>query len=331
VSVDLGAGDEPAYVLTQLVGPVAVGDRVVVNTTAVDLGLGTGGWHVVHWNLARDAWSGNERGHTMKLRYTSLQTDVRSAEELHAEIADVASVSGMPVVVAPLHSQLAGISVAFKHLRPDATLVYVMTDGASLPIAISELVWQLRERSLLDATVTCGQAFGGDHEAVSLHSALAIAKHVARADAVIVAMGPGSAGTGTRLGFSGIELGSVLDATVALGGIPIAALRLSHADPRGRHRGVSHHSVTALLTATRSRVRIAVPEASWRDVCAALVDGELDPADRHEMIPVAPIGIVELMTAKGLHVESMGRPAAVDPVLFEAAAAAGVVAARALP
>jgi len=27
-----------------------------VNTTAVDLGLGTGGWHIVHWNLARDGW-----------------------------------------------------------------------------------------------------------------------------------------------------------------------------------------------------------------------------------------------------------------------------------
>ena len=45
-----------AYVLTQLTGPVAAGERVVVNTTAVDLGLGTGGWDVVHWNLAREAW-----------------------------------------------------------------------------------------------------------------------------------------------------------------------------------------------------------------------------------------------------------------------------------
>jgi hypothetical protein len=331
ISVDLGAGDEPAYVLTQLVGPVAVGDQVVVNTTAVELGLGTGGWHVVHWNLARQSWSGEERGHVMKLRYTSLQADVRSAEERYPELADIASISAMPVVAASLHSQLAGVAVAFKHLRPDARLVYVMTDGGSLPIAISELVWQLRERSLLDATVTCGQAFGGDHEAVSLQSALAIARHVERADAVVVAMGPGSAGTATRLGFSGIELGSVLDATVGLGGIPIAALRLSRADPRERHRGVSHHSITALLTATRSRVRIAVPEGSWSDVCAALIDYELDPAGRHEMIPVAPIGIIELMASFGLHVDSMGRPAAVDPVLFEAAAAAGVVAARALP
>jgi hypothetical protein len=331
VSVDLGSGPEPAYCLTQLTGSVVVGDRVVVNTTAVELGLGTGGWHVVHWNLSRDSWSGSELGHLMKLRYTSLQVDVVAGEEKYPELGDVTDVGGMPVVAAPLHSQVAGVAVAFKHARPDARLVYVMTDGASLPIVISDLVWELRERSLIDATITCGQAFGGDHEAVSLHSALAIARHVEHADAVVVAMGPGSAGTATRLGFSGIGLGSVLDATVGLGGMPIAALRVSRADPRERHRGVSHHSITALLTATRSRVRVAVPEASWSDACAALIDFELDPAGRHEMVPVPPIGIVELMEAHGLHIDSMGRAAAIDPVLFEAGAAAGILAARALP
>ena len=56
VEVDLGAGPERAYVLTELTGTVAAGDRAVVNTTAVELGLGTGGWHVVHWNLAREEW-----------------------------------------------------------------------------------------------------------------------------------------------------------------------------------------------------------------------------------------------------------------------------------
>jgi hypothetical protein len=331
VTVELGDGPENAYVLTQLTGPVAVGDRVVVNTTAVDLGLGTGGWHVVHWNLARDAWSDGAAGHLMKVRYTSLQVDVVGAEEKHPELTEVCDIADTPVVVAPLHSQLAAVAVAFKHLRADARLVYVMTDGAALPIAISDLVWELKERSLIDATVTCGQAFGGDHEAVSLASALAIARHVEEADAIIVAMGPGSAGSATRLGFSGIEVGAVLDAVVGLDGIPIAALRLSGADPRERHRGVSHHSVTTLLTATRSRVRVAVPDEAWDEIRAALVDIELDPAGRHEMVRVSPIGIVDLMRGHGLDISSMGRPAASDPVLFEAAAAAGVLAARALP
>src|SRR5262249_18281942 len=187
VRVDLGTGPEPSYVLTQLTGPVALGDRVVVNTAAVELGLGTGGWHVVHWNLARDEWSQTSGGHLMKVRYTSLQADVASAEECHPEIADVTSIRGLPVLAASLHSQLAPIAVAIKHGRPDARVVYVMTDGASLPIAISDLVHELRSRGLLDATITCGQAFGGDHDAISLQSALAVAKVIERADVAIVA------------------------------------------------------------------------------------------------------------------------------------------------
>ena len=80
-------GDRRAYVLTELIGPVAVGDRVVLNTTAVDLGLGTGGWDVVHWNLAREAWSQPGRGGVLKLRYTSLQVDVGAAEGLKHDSA----------------------------------------------------------------------------------------------------------------------------------------------------------------------------------------------------------------------------------------------------
>src|SRR5215831_19063098 len=118
-----------------------------------------------------------------------------------------------------------------------------MTDGAGLPLAMSDLVADLRERDLVDATVTCGHAFGGDYEAVSVYSALAVARHVAGADAAVVAMGPGIVGTGTRLGFSGIEAGPILDAATGLGGDPIACLRISFADERPRHQGVSHHTL----------------------------------------------------------------------------------------
>src|SRR5438445_10516136 len=105
---------EPAIVLTQLTGPVAPGDEVVVNTTAVELGLGTGGWHVVHWNLAGEPPRRAEpapprRAAGMKLRYTSLQVGVESAES-----ADIADVGGMPVVAAGLHSQLAAVAGGFK-------------------------------------------------------------------------------------------------------------------------------------------------------------------------------------------------------------------------
>jgi len=329
VEVDLGDGPEPAYALTRLIGPVTVGDRVVVNTTAVELGLGTGGWHVVHWNLSREEWREPGPGHVMKARYTSLQADVGSAEEREASLADAESVGGMPVVAAGLHSQVPAVAVAFKEAAPAARLVYVMTDGAGLPLALSDMTAALTARGLIDATVTCGQAFGGDHEAVSVFSALVVARHVAGADAVVVAMGPGVVGTGTRLGFSALEVGPVLDAAVALGGAPLACLRASFADPRPRHRGVSHHSATTLRLACRSRVTIPLPlvggheEARLRaDLAAAGLDA------RHDIVAVKAPDVLALFARHGLAVSSMGRPAAADPVLFACAAAAGTLAAE---
>src|SRR5262245_49540867 len=208
VEVDLGEGPERAYALTQLTGPVGLGDRVVVNTTAVELGLGTGGWHVVHWNLERHEWHERGPGHIIKGRYTSIQADVGSSEEQLESLAEVTSIDGLPVVAAALHSQVPAVAAAFNARAPGARLAYVMTDGAGLPLAMSDLVASLRTRGLLHTTITCGHAFGGDFEAVSIYSALAVARHAAGADAAVVAMGPGIVGTNTRLGFSGMEVGT---------------------------------------------------------------------------------------------------------------------------
>ncbi len=326
VEVDLGAGPERAYVLDQLTGSVAAGDRVVVNTTAVDLGLGTGGWHFVHWNLERDAWEEPGPGHILKARYTSLQVDVGSTEEhLDAELAGRTSIDGMPVVVAALHSQLPAVAVTIRALRPDARIAYVMTDGAALPLALSDLVAELRDRSLLDATITCGHAFGGDYEAVTVFSALAIARHVAAADVAIVVMGPGIVGTNSSLGFTGIEMGSILDAATGLGGVPIACLRASFADPRERHQGISHHAVTTLTLATRSRVVVPVPAVHGVVEQTLLTDlAECGIDTRHTVETVEIPDVLALFADHHLHVTSMGRPAADDPVLFQCAAAAGV-------
>ncbi len=324
VEVDLGLGPEKAYVLTKLIGPVAMGDRVVVNTTAVDLGLGTGGWHFVHWNLSRDEWLEPGPGHIMKLRYTSLQADTGSTEEHLDEIASAhTSIDGLPVVATPLHSQVPAVVLAIRSVKPDARIAYVMTDGAALPVAFSDLVAEMCDRDLLTTTISAGQAFGGAHEAVTVHSALAIARHQVDADVAVVAMGPGIVGTDSTLGYTGIEVGAVLDATTGLGGRPIACLRASAADPRARHQGVSHHTVTALTIATRSRVWVPVPNGPHADSLRAdLVAGGI--AERHEIINVDVPDVITLMDDAGLRVTSMGRPAAEDPMLFLGAAAAGV-------
>lgn len=323
VDTDVGR----AFALTQLIGPVAVGDRLVLNTTAVDLGLGTGGWHVVHWNLRRDSWEEPGPGHIMKLRYTSLQVDTGAGEEAPAYPdldppsgptsspgRPLPSLEGLPVVVGSLHSQVAPIAVALRNAAPTTRITYVMTDGAALPLALSDLVASMRVAGLLTSTITAGHAFGGDLEAVSVPSALLLASEVTAADAVIVAMGPGVVGTGSQLGTTAVEVAAVLDAVAALGGRPVAALRMSDGDPRPRHQGVSHHSRTA-LDLTRSSVLVASPaEGAFAH-------------DRHQVRVVEPPDVSALLASAGLSVTTMGRGPAEDPLFFAAAGAAGTLAA----
>ena len=308
-------GEERAYVLTQQVGTVAVGDEVVFNTTAVDLGLGTGGWHVVHWNLARREWSAPGPGHIMKVRYTSLQTDTGATEETVDPGTDL---GGVPVVACTLHSQVPIVAAAFLDRRPDARVAYVMTDGAALPMALSDLVVRMREVGLVHVTITAGHAFGGDREAVSVPSALVIAAAVERADLVIVAMGPGVVGTDSALGTTAVEAAHVLDSVAALGGRPILCVRASGADARPRHRGASHH-VSTVLRLTRSPVEVAtVPGAEIDD-------------HRHDVRVAEVPDVPALLAARGIAVRSMGRGPADDPLFYAAAGAAGALAAASPP
>ncbi len=301
--------DARAYAVTQLSGTCAIGDRVVLNTTAVELGLGTGGWHVVHWNLARDELVEPGPEHIMKLRYTSLQFDAGTDELGHPEVDR--PLDGVPVAVCSVHSQVATVAAAFAHAAPQRRLVYVMTDGASLPIAMSDLVRAMSDKGLIAGTVTAGHAFGGDLEAVTVASALGLAAHVLHADAVVVGMGPGVVGTGTRLGTTGIEVAPILDTVDALGGNAVLCVRASDGDHRDRHRGISHHTRTVLSLA--HTVPLAAPEPDE----VAELDGL-----RIVRPPEGPAA-AELFEQLDLHVTTMGRTVDEDPMFFAAAAAAG--------
>jgi hypothetical protein len=311
--------DSRAYVLVDLIGEVAQGDQVVVNTTAVELDLGTGGWHVVHWNLARDRWLQPGPGHVMKLRYTSSQLDSGAAGETFGELPSY--LHQMPVVVCSLHSQIAAVAAAFAQRSPGKRMAYVMTDGAALPLALSDLVAELVDRKLLATTITAGQAFGGDHEAVGTPDALALASTLA--DATVLAMGPGGVGTGTALGASALEAAAALWTVQQMGGLPIAAVRASQADPRGRHRGLSDHwrTILGLLGAPG-----LVPTP------AGLVGDELRDQIAHagvapeRIVAVECPDVVDLFDQLEMKVTSMGRPASQDRLFFSVAAAAGVMA-----
>lgn len=304
-------GDGRAYALTQLTGSVAVGDRVVCNTTAVELGLGTGGWHVVHWNLSRDELVAPGPDHVMKLRYSSLQFDAGTSELVHPDVAP--TLDETPVVVCQVHSQVGVVAATIGALRPGTRVVYVMTDGASLPLVLSDLVVELRDRGLVSGTVTAGHAFGGDLEAVTVASGLALAEHVLDAEIVIVGMGPGVVGTGTTLGTTAIEAASILDAVDAMGGVPVLCVRASDGDGRERHRGVSHHTLTAIGLTRSAPVVAAVPHEML--TIEGVVVAEVDPPD-----------VATILAAAGLRITTMGRGIDEDPLFFAAAGAAAAAA-----
>jgi hypothetical protein len=249
------------------------------------------------------------------VRYTSSQVDVGAGEELRPDVES--DLGGMPVVVGSLHSQVPGVAAAIRAAVPHARITYVMTDGGALPIVISDLVDVMTRVGLIDATITAGHAFGGDIEAVSVASALALARHVTHADITIVAMGPGVVGTASRLGTSAVEVAGVLDMAAALGGRPVAVLRMSDGDDRERHRGVSHHSRTA-LDLTRSSVLVAAP-----------AHGSFEHP-RHEVRVLEGPDLTALFRDLGLRVTTMGRGPAEDPLFFRAASAAGSLAAALL-
>lgn len=333
LEVEIGGERARAVAYPALVGLVEVGDEVVLNTTAVNLSLGTGGWHFVIENLSRPAQDIAGTGHIMKLRYTPHQLAVHAVEEEDSPhqqaMENFKTLGKMPVIVGQLHSQIGPAAAAAKHYtNRRARVAYIMTDSAALPIGFSRLVEDLKHGGFLDATITCGQAFGGDYEAVTIYTALIAAREAARADIAIVCQGPGNAGTGTTYGFSGIEMGEVVNAVNILGGSAIAIPRISFADQRSRHAGLSHHTITALSQIALTPALVVLPMMDQMRLLM-IQDQMARTAISYKhrtRIYDGRMGIADLQAA-GIKPMSMGRTFDEDPEFFLAAAAAGAAAA----
>jgi Protein of unknown function (DUF3866) len=326
-------GDVSALAYPSMVGDPVVGDRVLLNVTALAQGLGTGGYALVVAIPDRLPADSEDLGHVVKARYTPLQTTVLAVDEQasphHSALRDADDLAGMPVVVADLHSALPAVIAGLRLEGRAPRVVYVLTDGGALPLAFSRTVSQLRDAGWLAASVTVGQAFGGDVEAVTTHTGLLAARLVLQADVAIVTQGPGNLGTGTRWGFSGVASGEAINATATLGGRPVAALRISEADPRERHRGLSHHSLTALGRVAIAPADIAVPRLDGEFGAAVLAAAaQLSPP--HRLVDVEVDGLYDAVAAGPVAVSTMGRDLADDPSYFVACAAAGRLAATML-
>jgi Protein of unknown function (DUF3866) len=269
-------------------GPVALEDEVLVNVQARELELGSGGFDIVYANLTRGLELAAEDGaHVMVLPYTPLQHARIHAEEA-GETGD--SLDGMPVVCCSLHSQVAPVCAALGGLR----VAYVQLAGGALPVSLSDTVRALRERGLLAATAAVAPCFDGDAQCVSVGSALLWAR--GGHEVAVCSVGPGIVGTGTRLGHGGLAAAEAANATLALGGVSVVTARVSGADERERHRGVSHHTEAVLALVRGEAVVPSEQPGDWREAC------------------------------DGLPLSHMGRGPGEDPDFFAAAYAAGVAA-----
>ena len=321
----------------RLTGRAERGDVVAVNCTACDLSLGTGGWDVVTCVVSRGS-AQPDPGHVMKLRYAPCQVSVRAVEEQgspwHEALAHATDCAELPVACCELHSQAMAVLAVAHEQAPELRLAYVMTDEAALVLEFSDACRALAARGVIAATFTCGQATGGQFEAVSLHSAL-LAAHAMGFDAVAVSMGPGIVGTGTAFGHGGVAQGEAVNACASVGARPLACVRASLADARERHHGISHHTACALGRVALAPAELPLPAPlAERSDDARLMERQLEASGilaRHRRrdvdVPLAPAGVEALMG--GARVTTMGRDVALDPTFFRFCAACGIELARA--
>ncbi len=332
LTVEVDGEVRPAWADTALLGEMREGDEVVVNVSALDLGLGSGGFDVVHVNLTRglDGAAGEE--HVLKLNYTSLQhvvEPVEGAQQPTPSDADGPQTSnigtpearrpddgaGPPVLVLPLHGHLAPAAWAVAQAAPGVRFGFVQTGGGALPGSLSQDVAELRERDLLCGHIAAAPAYGGEHEALSTVGALDAAANRLGWDAVLVGPGPGIIGSGTEFGHGGMAALDSAHAALSLELPTLISPRLSSSDPRERHIDVSHHTYT-VLELLLAPVDVAVPEGEG-EIIAALEEAP----GKHRLHP-APADLAAYQTTD-LPQRTMGRSSAEDPLFFAAALAAG--------
>ena len=321
LEVEVAGERRRAWADRQLLGEMREGDEVVLNVAALDLGLGSGGFDVVHVNLTRGLEGGAPgEEHVIKLNYTSLQHPVEPVESAAGRRSAKSRV--FRVLVLPLHGHLAPAAWAAAQARPGLEIGYVQTGGGALPGSLSRNVRELRERGLLAGHIAAAPAYGGEHDALSTLGALGAGRELGW-DATLVGPGPGIIGSNTELGHGGIVALENAHAALALQLPTLVSPRLSCSDPRERHLHLSHHTYT-LLELLLAPVEVAVPEGELEGAEQARAYLESAAAPGGHRLATAPVDL-DAYAASGLPTTTMGRPLAEDPLFFAAPLAAGTL------
>ncbi|HEX5610577.1 MAG TPA: DUF3866 family protein [Solirubrobacterales bacterium] len=329
--VEVAGERRPAWADEVLLGEMREGDEVVVNVAAVELGLGSGGFDVVHVNLTRGLDGGAAGAeHVIKLNYTSLQHPVEPVEgtgELARDARGSFSTPGdrkeprvaPPVLVLPLHGHLAPAAWAAAEASPGLRVGYVQAGGGALPGSLSRDVAQLRECGLLCGHITAAPAYGGEYDALSTVGAFDAAGRLGW-DAILAGPGPGIIGSETEFGHGGMAALDTAHAALSLALPTILSPRLSSSDPRERHQALSHHTHT-VLELLLAPVTIAAPATPELERGGQALEELRSSAPRHQL-QESPVDLAAY-EASGLPTTTMGRSLAEDPLFFAAPLAAG--------
>ncbi len=310
------------------------GDSVIVNTLATRLELGSGGYHYILTVLEKsEKVDPIDLGHIIKLNYTPLQSASLSAEEKdsphHDSFKKEVDLKRKCLIIGGLHSQIAPAAAVAKFLNQNNRVVYIMTDSAALPISCSNLIRELKEKNLLDFTITTGNSFGGDYETVNIFTAIQLAEDILKADLTIITCGPGLKGTSSFFGFGAMEVGTLINTIAALNGRPIVIPRISFKDKRKRHLYISHHTLTALSIAALSSSEVIFPamkDEDWNRINDKISKSKV--IDKHKIIRYGSDKTKTSLKEFDLDVSTMGRNYQDEPYFFNAAGAAAEFALR---
>lgn len=308
-------------------GVCRIGDLVILNTIAVRMSLGTGGYHFVYYNLSiknnNNGDYNKSSGHIIKMKYTPCQFKVKTIEEMenYKSYFDFpVDLSSKKILIAKLHSMIVPVACLLKYKKPDCKISLIYCYGGSLNAGFSDILSELRKKNIIDSVITCGECHGGDYESVNIFTAIIFAYNILNSDFIIISCGPGIAGTSTFYGFSSLELVFAVYTVNLMGNVPIVIPRVSFADKRDRHFGISLQSI-AFLKCINFPVYFPLYNSLGWDIISKQIKTH-DIFSKHHVRYVDNSSVREAMGYYKVKGESMGRKYDDDPAYFENCGAA---------
>ncbi|ADU30042.1 DUF3866 family protein [Evansella cellulosilytica] len=332
LKLETNGGIGRALLYRKLHPDVTTGDWVIINTTATQLNLGTGGWDIVRAVINKTTQESaikEKHGHIMKNRYLSDQHSVMAVESeespTHHLFKKKLNLKDQTVFLCELHSMLPIIWYLLKIKSEHKPLAVIFSDEASLPLSMSNHLARLKKEPLF-FSITTGQSFGGNKESINVVTSLQYIMEMFADPFILITLGPGVVGTGTHYGFSSISQANWANVVGALGGTPVWIPRLSAVDQRERHQGISHHTMTPLIELTLTNSILPLPKGEYAE---KYIRAHIDLLRKYPHIKITTVDekllfpLLEIVQrASPFPLTTMGRTIDKDPLFFLGVAAA---------